>query len=177
LLNTGTDFSISASKPSPSIVNPGQSSTSTVTLNLLNDFDNPVSLACGVQPEQAGAPTCSLSSSSVTFDASGKASGTMTFTAGAALLGYRSQRQDSRPFQFLWVPIAGFAFVAAGIGRGRSRKRKLLLLLTSCFLFAGLISQLACGGSSSPQVRNYAITVTGTSGTTQHSATVTLAVQ
>src|SRR5204863_10044158 len=134
---SGTDFSIKASTFSPTPIGPGQSATSTLSLSLLSAFDNPVSLTCGVQPAQAGAPTCSLSSSSVTFDSTGKASATMTVTTGAALLGYRSQHQDSRLFQFLWLPVTGFAFVAAGIGHSRSRKRKLLLLLTICFLFAG----------------------------------------
>ena len=102
LLNTaGTDFSISASAASPSSVSRGQSSTSTITLMLLNAFDNPVSLACSVQPAQSGSPTCSLSSNSVTFDSSGKATATLTITVGsggAGLMISHPYHGNSNPF-------------------------------------------------------------------------------
>jgi FG-GAP-like repeat len=177
LLNTGTDFSISASAPSPSSVGPGQSATSTLSLTLLNAFDNPVSLACSVQPAQAGSPACSLSSSSVTFDSSGKATATVTITAGAgaaALMVPRPYHADSRPFSLGWLPVAAFGLMGTGLGCGYSRKRRHLFFV-GCVL-AGLIFQAACGGSS-PKSVNYAITVTGTSGSTQHSTSTTLTVQ
>ncbi len=88
-LNTGTDFSISVPPLSPSSVSAGQTATSTMSLNLLNAFDNPVSLACAVTPVQAGSPTCSLGSNSVTFDPAGKASSTLTVTAGPAAASLR----------------------------------------------------------------------------------------
>jgi hypothetical protein len=179
LLNTvGTDFSISASAASPSSVSPGQSATSTLTLTLLNAFDNPVSLACTVQPAQAGSPTCSLSSNSVTFDSSGKATATLTITAGsgeAALMVPRPYHGDSHPFSLSWLPIAALAFIGAGLGCGYSRRRRHLFFV-GCAL-VGLVFQAACGGSSGPKSVNYAITITGTSGSKQHSTTVTLTVQ
>jgi hypothetical protein len=179
LLNPGTDFSISASAPSPSSVNPGQSATSTLTLALLNAFDNPVSLACSVQPAQAGSPTCSLSSNSVTFDSSGKATATLTITAGsgaAALMLPYAYHGDSHPFSLGWLPVAAFWFMGAGRGCGYARRKKHLLWV-GCAL-AGLIFQAACGGgTSAPKSVNYAITITGTSGSTQHSTTTTLTVQ
>jgi hypothetical protein len=180
LLNTvGTEFSISASPASPSSVSRGQSSTSTITLMLLNAFDNPVSLACSVQPAQAGSPACSLSSNSVTFDSSGKATATVTITAGsgaAALMVPHPFHGDSHPFSLGWLPVAAFAFMGTGLGCGYSRRRR-QLLFAGCVL-AGLIFQAACGGGSSgPKSVNYAITITGTSGSTQHSTTTTLTVQ
>src|SRR5437879_3643879 len=60
-------FSISASTPSPAIVSRGQSSSSTVTLSSLNALNDPVALACSVQPSQS-APTCSINPNAVTFD-------------------------------------------------------------------------------------------------------------
>jgi hypothetical protein len=180
LLNTaGTDFSISASAASPSSVSRGQSSTSTITLMLLNAFDNPVSLACSVQPAQTGSPACSLSSNSVTFDSSGKATATLTITAGsgAAALMVPHPYHDSHPFSGGWLPLAAFAFIGTGLGCGYSR-RKRYLFFVGCVL-AGLIFQAACGGGSSSGSKsvNYAITITGTSGSTQHSTTTTLTVQ
>jgi VCBS repeat protein len=175
LLNTGTDFSISASASSPSSVSPGQSATSTLTLTLLNAFDNPVSLACTVQPAQSGSPTCSLSSNSVTFDSSGKATATVTITAGAgaaSLMVPRPYHGDSRPFSIGWLPVAAFGFMGAGLGCGYSRRRRFLLFV-GCAL-AGLIFLAACGGG--PKSVPYAITITGTSGSTQHSTSTTITV-
>jgi hypothetical protein len=178
LLNTGIDFSISASAPSPSTVSAGQSATSTLSLALLNVFDNPVSLACSVQPAQAGSPTCSLSSNSVVFDSSGKATATLTITAGsgaAALIVRDPYHHDSHPFSGGWLPIAAFAFMGTGLACGYCRRRRYSFLL-GCVL-AALIFQAACGGGSiGSKSVNYAITITGTSGSTQHSTTTTLTV-
>jgi hypothetical protein len=179
LLNTGTDFSISASAPSPSRVGPGQSATATLTLTLLNAFDNPASLACSVQPSQVGSPTCALSSNSVTFDSNGKATATLTITAGssgATLMVPRPYHGDSHPFSLGWLPVAAFGFMGMGLGCGDSRRRRRYLFFVGCVL-AGLIFQVACGGGSSgPKSAIYAITITGTSGSTQHSTTTTLTV-
>ncbi len=182
LLNTvGTDFSISASTPNPDTVSRGQSSISSVTLSLLNAFDNPVGLTCSVQPAHA-APTCSLDKNSVAFDANGNATATLTVNTAAAtaLLVPQSPRRDSHPLRFLWLPVAGLAVMGAGFGSTRSTRRKLPSYLLGGTLFGGLILQTACGGSagsSGPQGTTYTITITGTSGSTQHSATTTLTVQ
>jgi hypothetical protein len=180
LLNsTGAEFSITASALSPATVSRGQSSTSTVTLNHLNAFDNPVTLACSVQPTQSS-PTCSLNANSVTFDANGNSTATLTINTSAATASLVPSflRQDSRSLQFLWLPVAGLAFMGAGVSRSSSDNRRLLGFLVGCVLFAGLILQAACGGgSSSPASQTYTITVTGTSGSTQHSTAVTLTVQ
>ena len=174
-------FSISASTPSPAIVSRGQSSTSTVTLTLLNAFDNPVALACSVQPAHS-APTCSLDPNSVTFDANGNATAMLTMNTGAANASLVPSSLQHAPLQSLWLPFAGLALMGAGV-YGRSTRRKLTVYLSG-LLFAALIFQAACGGGSSggtnssgPQSAPYTITVTGTSGSTTHSATVTLTVR
>ena len=177
LLNTtGTDFSISASSPTPGTVSRGQSSTSTVTLSHQNAFDNPITLSCSVQPAQSA--TCSLNPNSITFDANGNASATLTINTGSAtaLLGPHYLRHDSRSLQFLW-PVAGFAIVGAGFGSQRSIRRKLTVCVLGSFLFGGLIFQSACGGSGGPGSTTYTITITGTSASTQHSTTVPLIVK
>src|SRR5262249_24743820 len=138
----------------------------------LNAFESPVSLACSVQPAQAGAPTCSLSSNSVTFDGSGKASATLTINSGSRLALSNSSQSFSNP-GLVWFPVAGFAFLGSGIGV--SRKRKLLVVLAGAALFSGLATQVACGGvSSAPKSTAYTVTVVGSSGATQHSTTVAL---
>jgi hypothetical protein len=174
LLNTvGTDFSISASAASPNLVSRGQSSTSTITLTLLNSFDNPVALACSVQPVQAGSPTCSLSSNFVTFDSSGKATAILTITAGSgdAALTVPRPYGNSRPVG--WLPVAAFGFICAGVGCGHVRRRRHLSFMG--FVMAGLIVLAACGGGGTKAV-NYTIMITGTSGLTQHSTTTMLTV-
>jgi FG-GAP-like repeat len=180
LLNTGTDFSISAPPLSPSSVSPGQTATSTVSLSLLNAFDNPVSLSCAVTPVQAGSPTCSLGSNSVTFDHTGKASATLTVTAGAAAASLRvppATRGGSNLFSFGWLAVAGFVFMGISLSCTRSRTRKGTFFAVFPVV-AGLILLAGCGGGSSrPPPVNYAITITAMSGSTQHSTALTLTVQ
>src|SRR5207248_6005423 len=116
---------------------------------------------------------------SVTFDSSGKATATLTITAGsgsAALMIPHPYHGNSHPFSVDWLPVAAFAFMGTGLSCGYSRRRRYLFFV-GCVL-TGLIFQAACGGGSSgPKSVNYAITVTGTSGSMQHSTTTTLTVQ
>ena len=175
LLNTtGVDFSISASPPAPGTVSHGQSSTSTVTLFHLNSFDKPVALSCSVQPAQSA--TCSVNPNSISFDANGSANATLIINAGsaAALLG--RPRHGSSPLQLLW-PVAGLAMLGAGIGSHRSARWKLMISALFGVLFGALVFQVACGGSGGPGSTTYTITVTGKSGSTQHSTTVPLIVE
>jgi hypothetical protein len=168
LLNNGTDFSISASKPSLATVSRGQRSTSTVTITLLNAFDNPVALTCSVQPAGPGAPTCSMSPNSVTPAPNGSATATLTInTATAATLGLT-------PFAWLLAPITGLVGIA---GSSRKSKRKLGYSLAGGVLFAGLLAQLACGSNGSPRAQTYTVSATGSSTFAEHSTTLTLAVQ
>jgi len=178
LNNTGSDFSISATTLSSSL-GPGQSTTSTISLNLLSSFKNPVSLACSVQPTQAGAPTCSLSADSVTFDGNGKASATLTINAGSSVASSNSFLSLSKA-GWLWFPLAGFAFF--GTGARFWRKRRVQVVLVGASLLAGMIVQLACGGGNSGATTGlkstaYTVMVTASSGTTQHSATVDVIAQ
>lgn len=180
LLNTGTDFSISASTFSPGTVRRGQSSFSTVTLRLLNPFDNPVNLACSVQPTQS-APTCSFTPNPVIFDANGNAEATLsmnTSTAGASLAPH-SMRDDSRQGQLSWLGVLGFALVGVGFNPGQASRKKIVACAVGSLLFIGLAFQFACSGASESATppQTYAVTITATSGSTQHSTTTTLTVQ
>jgi FG-GAP-like repeat/FG-GAP repeat len=175
LLNTtGADFSISAAAPTPGTVSRGHSSTSTLSLAHLNSFDNPVALTCSAQPAQS-APTCSFTPSSVTFDANGDATATLTINTGAATASLVPLGHNSVSSLFLW-PVAVLGMVGAGFGSRCFTRRKLMFYLLGCVLFGGLIVQVGCGGSGGPGSTTYTITITGTSGSTNHSTTVPLIV-
>jgi FG-GAP-like repeat len=180
VLNTGTDFSISASAPSSSNLSPGQSATSAIILTLLTAFNNPVSLACSVQPMQAGSPSCSLNSNPVRFDSSGKATTTLTITSAslsAALVKSRAAPSGSHSRAFVFLAIVGLVCGGIRLGGNHSPKSRVLLCVMGTVMASGLISQIACGGSNSKAPVSYAVQVTGTSVVTQHSTTVTISVQ
>lgn len=179
LNNSGSDFSISASPINPGIVPRGQSASSTISLAHLNAFDDSVALTCSVQPAQS-APTCAFNPSSITFDGTGNATATLTMNTGAATASLvpPSLPHNSGPLQFLWLPIAGFTLIGAGLGSGRSPRRRPIIYLLGVALFSGVIFQAACGGGGTgPRSQTYTITVTGRSEATQHSTTVTLTVE
>jgi hypothetical protein len=173
LLNVGTDFSLLGSPLSPGSISPGQSATSTIRLKLLTLFNNPVALSCSVQPSQAGA-SCSLNANSVTFDSSGNATATLTVVTSPSLAW--SGASPRSPFRILWWPLAGFAFIGTH-WRGRLKNTKLIFFLAVVVSLIS-ISQTGCGGGRGARgAQSYTINVTGTSGTTQHSTSLTLKVQ
>src|SRR5205814_9308421 len=73
-----------------------------------------------------------LSSGSVTFDASGKATATLTITAwsgGTALMVRDPHHHDSHPFSGGWLPVAAFAVMGTGLSCGYSRRRRYLFFV------------------------------------------------
>ena len=180
LVNAGTDFSISATALSPSTLSAGQSASSTVTLKLLSNFNNPVALTCSIQPATTGGANCSLDTNSITFDGSGNATAALTINAGSSAAWLTS------PVLFrgfhgiaLWLPVTGFAFLGTGFGASFSKKRRGLMFLAAAIISCGLMASVACGGggTSGPKATAYTVTITGNSGATQHSTTLTVVVQ
>jgi hypothetical protein len=182
-------FSISGpSSTTPSSVMAGQSATATVTVGSTGGFTGTVAFTCAVSPAPSLAPTCSLSPAQATLTSGGQATSTLTITTTAATAVLIRPNFDGSfsPMYAMVFPIFGVALVGMGFSSGRRRKR-LLGVAIGTVLFAGLSSQMACGGNSGgggggtstpgAPTGNYTVTVTGTSGSTQHTSMVTLTVK
>ncbi|PYV49937.1 MAG: hypothetical protein DMG92_09440 [Acidobacteria bacterium] len=180
LINSGTDFSIKASTFRRAPIGPGQSATFTVSLSLLNTFNNPVALSCNVQPSQAGAPGCSIIPSSVTFDSAGHASAQLTVTAGSSTASTEPSRIWAlKSLAFGVFPIAGLALMGVRRDNTKRMRRKAFIIIVGAVLCIVSVLGAGCGGGAVgvTQPKSYAITVIGNSGSTQHSTTTTLTIQ
>ncbi len=188
LLNTTPkDFSVFApATTTPGSVAAGQSATATVTVGSMGGFAGTIMFTCSVSSTSALAPTCSLSPAQMQVTAGGRPTSTLTVstTAATAALVPPNIRDGGSPLYTMVFPLVGLA--AWGIGLAvDGRKKRTLGLVFSCVLFGGLVLQTACssgsgGGnskSSGTPAGSYTVTVTGTSGSTQHTTSVKLTVQ
>jgi hypothetical protein len=172
-LNTTQTFSLAISESGPPI-HAGSSATYTLEVGRQHNFSGDVALTC-----QTPDPTiqCSFSQGSVK---PGETS-TLTVTTTA-----KSAAQVRRPHQALFygllLPIGGI--ICSGFRFRYIDKQGAALLALTGVLFFGMVFQTGCGGAEPPRdggagtpAGTYTITVTGSSGVTQRSATVKLTVQ
>ena len=174
------DFSLSASAFTPTTITAGGSSTSTIDIAAIAGFSSAVTLSCSVQPAPSLAPRCSLSPNSthvgtpatLTVTTTGP-SATLHTAAGVGLI------------YAIWMPLLGMFALKFGFGSDQKKKGKAPAVLLSCALVASLASQIACGDGGNRDITHsqgtpsgsYTVTVTGISGSLQHSITTRLAVQ
>jgi trimeric autotransporter adhesin len=164
------DFTVSAS-PQTQTVSGGSVATYSITVGSLNgDFSNPVTLTATGVPTGA---TATFTPASVTPGGE-SASSVMTIQTTSALA------MMHRPSRWPWMSAVTMAFCIPLLWwRRRNRQWLLSTGLLLIVLSAGAAMLSGCGGGyyAQPPSQTYTITVVGTSGSTQHSTTVTLTVQ
>jgi probable HAF family extracellular repeat protein len=150
-------FYVSATPLTPSSVNPGGSSTSTVTVYVGTNPVTTAALSCSVQPSRPLGATCSINPTS----AAPAMLRVSTFGPSGRLL----SRPGSGLLYALWLPLIGLVATGVGLGSNQNgQKRKPKTVALACALLLGLTFQTACGGShsSGTPAGTYTITVTAT---------------
>jgi FG-GAP-like repeat/Divergent InlB B-repeat domain len=167
------DFSLTASALTPSTVTAGQSATGTVTVSAIGSFSGTVTFSCSVLPSPSHAPSCE-----VTPSGSGASVTVMTTAPTFA----RTAASPSAWVFAAWIPLLGLVLTA--VRRSPAHSRKFFTCLLCVAILAGIAFQMACGGNSQMKSvaggtppGSYTVTLTGISGSIQHSTVMTLSVQ
>lgn len=177
LAGTGLDFSISSSSTTVTVKS-GSTATYTLTVAPLGGaFNSAVKLSCGKLPTDAA---CSFSPTSVT---PGTNSSTVTLKISTS--GATAANQSAS--QFAFATLLGFpgfgAFGMIVLSSRRRRNKSSLLIVLALIALACLVMSGCAGGTgivpngNSTPPGTYTVTVTGASGSLQHSASLTLIVQ
>jgi len=172
-------FALSAS-PSSFTVSPGNSASYQIVATGMNNFSSAVTLSCS-----AGLPTgasCAFSPASV-MPGTAPASSMLTIStkphSTALLLPFSGERKTPLFAAWLLVPAIVLGFLGLTVPRRRLRLGYALgLLLVGCALWqSGCVAKVSGGTIGGTPAGTYPVTVTGTSGTAQQTASVTLVVQ
>ncbi len=174
-------FSLSASAPSPATINPGQSATSTIAVNVIESFSSPVTFTCSVSPSPQSAPQCSVAPGSVTPGTPA----TLTVTTTPSTIARSTGLKRLYLFHAFALPLFGLTLIEMTLGGAGARNSNPLVLLLAVLLITGLTFLTACGsssggshgGSSGTPAGSYTITVTGSSGSIHSTANVSLTVE
>ena len=173
------DFTIDA-MPKTLTISAGQPASFTVTAGGINGFNSAINLSCSGEP--AGT-TCKFSPASLS-PASG-ASATSMLTIATNSNPYNPHAVVKFASLFLNVPVFTLmGLLLTGSGRRDDRRKRLAKFATTLALImaaAGLLALAGCGGyggggsNGTPRGAS-TVVITGTSGTTTHSASVMLTV-
>lgn len=142
-------------------------------------FSAPVTLTCAVTGP-APLAACSVSPSPVTLGST-PGNSTLTMTAPATLAAVAVPLNEGGRAAYAGVlPFSALLLGAFGLASPILRKRRRVLLLLAGSVIVLSAAFVGCGGGGTPpppMPKTYMVTVSATSGTLQHSTTVTLVVQ
>jgi sugar lactone lactonase YvrE len=173
LSGTGTpdDFGVTATPPSQSVAAGSSASYSVNVASVTGDFSGAVTLSASGLPSGA---TVSFSPTAVTPGTAGAGS-TMTIQTAAAVA------SNAKPGSIwpLGAPVLAVIFCVPVVTRRRTipRLRSLLALTALTAALSGCGGGFALPEGQTTQSKVYTVTITGSSGSLQHSTTVQLTVQ
>jgi hypothetical protein len=182
LTGDGADFALSV-LPASNSVPAGLSASYTITVTPSFGFNALVTLGCsGSIPRGA---TCSVSPTAVTPSGSSPVAAKVTVTTATRSLAPPGLRPRGNWPRFVpqvgppWYLSALVFTLLTGLALGRRRRILLGLALVMCLV----LLWAACGGGGTPAgipagtpAGNYTLTLSGTSGTVTHNASVNLTV-
>jgi hypothetical protein len=171
-----SDFSIAATN-SPQTIAAGASGQYDIALTPLNgSFTSAINLSVAGLPNGI---TGAFSPASVTPNGS-TASATLTVAVTNGFLASRSSSLDGSCKSRFGVGGAGIAFAMLLVPWLKTKRLRAFHLLLAALLLGGFTCLAGCGSggfAGHTASKTYSLTVTGTSGSTQHATTVTLIVK
>jgi hypothetical protein len=173
-----SDFAIKVNPSSVSVGKAGDTASYQVLLTPNPVYASNISLTCSQIAPGAG---CSFSPASVTLNSSSPAAPTLNITTTARPVPLPAVTLFSLRFLAVWLPVPGLALIGLGMGGDRRRRRMVGLMLLG-LVFALILLQPACSGSSlqpppaGTPAGSYNVIVTATSGSDTKSASIGLVV-
>jgi hypothetical protein len=174
------DFAMT-STPVGSTVVAGNSTTFTVNISSISGYNQAIALACSGVPTGA---MCSIAPGTVTPNANGSATATVTITTGVRTLVPPIMSVPTRPvlpFTLLLMlcTLATFTLLLALM---RLQRRRAVIVPFCALLFTAVVigacnGGTSAGGGSGTPAGTYQIVIRGTSGNLSHSTTMSLQVK